>query len=91
MPAAGRLGERRFAAHRARRLAIGAGVAAGAALGIVGAQGAGAGRGGRVLGSRAGVVLLLAHRRIGGYTGDVLGAAAVVGETVGLVMAAARW
>jgi adenosylcobinamide-GDP ribazoletransferase len=29
--------------------------------------------------------------RIGGFTGDVLGAAIVVGETVGLVAAAARW
>ena len=36
-------------------------------------------------------VLWLAVRRIGGYTGDVLGAAAVVGETVGLMVAAARW
>jgi adenosylcobinamide-GDP ribazoletransferase len=36
-------------------------------------------------------VLALAQRRIGGFTGDVLGAAIVVGETVGLVVAAARW
>lgn len=36
-------------------------------------------------------VLALAERRVGGYTGDVLGAAAMVGETVGLVVAAARW
>jgi adenosylcobinamide-GDP ribazoletransferase len=36
-------------------------------------------------------VLALAERRIGGYTGDVLGAAGVVGETVGLLVAAARW
>ncbi len=32
-----------------------------------------------------------AVRRLGGYTGDVLGAAGVVAETVGLVVAAARW
>ena len=32
-----------------------------------------------------------ARRRLGGFTGDVLGAAGVVGETVGLVVAAARW
>lgn len=36
-------------------------------------------------------VLALALRRIGGFTGDVLGAAGVVGETVGLVVAAGRW
>jgi adenosylcobinamide-GDP ribazoletransferase len=34
------------------------------------------------------VVVALAKRRIGGYTGDVLGAAGVVGETVGLLVAA---
>lgn len=39
----------------------------------------------------ASAVLLLAWRRIGGFTGDVLGAAGVVAETVGLVIAAARW
>jgi adenosylcobinamide-GDP ribazoletransferase len=36
-------------------------------------------------------VMLLAKRRIGGFTGDVLGAAGVVGETVGLLVAVARW
>jgi adenosylcobinamide-GDP ribazoletransferase len=36
-------------------------------------------------------VLALARRRIGGFTGDVLGAAIVVGQTAGLVVAAARW
>jgi adenosylcobinamide-GDP ribazoletransferase len=36
-------------------------------------------------------VLALAVRRLGGYTGDVLGAAGVVAETVGLLAAAARW
>lgn len=39
----------------------------------------------------AGAVLLLAQRRLGGFTGDVLGAAAVIGETVGLLVASARW
>jgi len=38
----------------------------------------------------AGAVALFAKRRIGGYTGDVLGAAAVIGETVALVIASAR-
>jgi adenosylcobinamide-GDP ribazoletransferase len=36
-------------------------------------------------------VVTLAVRRVGGYTGDVLGAAGVVAETVGLLVAAARW
>jgi cobalamin synthase len=34
---------------------------------------------------------VLARRRLGGFTGDVLGAAGVVGETVGLIVAAAKW
>lgn len=36
-------------------------------------------------------VVALAVARIGGYTGDVLGAAGVVAETAGLIAAAARW
>jgi adenosylcobinamide-GDP ribazoletransferase len=36
-------------------------------------------------------VVALAKRRIGGFTGDVLGAGIVVGETVGLLVAAAKW
>jgi adenosylcobinamide-GDP ribazoletransferase len=36
-------------------------------------------------------VLWLGRMRVGGFTGDVLGAAIVVGETVGLVVAGARW
>ncbi len=36
-------------------------------------------------------VLVLAMRRLGGFTGDVLGAAGVVTETVALTVAAARW
>lgn len=36
-------------------------------------------------------VLALAARRLGGFTGDVLGAAGIVAETVGLLVAAARW
>jgi adenosylcobinamide-GDP ribazoletransferase len=49
----------------------------------------GAAVGAAVLGAVA--VLLLARRRVGGFTGDVLGAAIVVAETVGLVVAGARW
>ena len=36
-------------------------------------------------------VASLARRRIGGFTGDVLGATCIVAETVGLVVAAAKW
>ncbi|HYA68008.1 MAG TPA: adenosylcobinamide-GDP ribazoletransferase [Acidimicrobiales bacterium] len=36
------------------------------------------------------VVVTFARRRIGGFTGDVLGAAGVIGETVGLLVLAAR-
>jgi adenosylcobinamide-GDP ribazoletransferase len=39
----------------------------------------------------AAAVVALACRRIGGFTGDVLGASGMVGETAGLVVAAARW
>ena len=39
----------------------------------------------------AAVVAVLARRRLGGFTGDVLGAAGVMAETAGLVVAAARW
>ena len=38
-----------------------------------------------------GAVVVWARWRIGGYTGDVLGAAGMVGETIGLLVAAARW
>jgi adenosylcobinamide-GDP ribazoletransferase len=36
-------------------------------------------------------VIGLGWRRLGGFTGDVLGASGLVGETVGLLVAAARW
>lgn len=39
----------------------------------------------------AGAVAALAARRIGGFTGDVLGAAGLLGETAGLLALAARW
>ncbi len=52
------------------------------------------GPGAVVLGSElfaAIVVLWFARRRIGGFTGDVLGAMGIIAETVALVVAAARW
>ncbi len=36
-------------------------------------------------------VVILGRRQLGGFTGDVLGAAGVVAETVALIVAAARW
>jgi adenosylcobinamide-GDP ribazoletransferase len=39
----------------------------------------------------AGAVLLLGVRRLGGQTGDVLGAAGLLGETLALVLASAKW
>ena len=36
-------------------------------------------------------VLAFAKRRIGGFTGDVLGAMGIISETVALVVAAAKW
>jgi len=60
------------------------------AVAAVGAQIAGASA--VVLGVAGGIgVLVLAQRRLGGFTGDVLVAAIVVTETVGLVVAAGRW
>jgi adenosylcobinamide-GDP ribazoletransferase len=43
------------------------------------------------LGVAATLVVLLARARLGGVTGDVLGAAGVAGETVALVIATASW
>jgi adenosylcobinamide-GDP ribazoletransferase len=37
------------------------------------------------------LVVALARARLGGVTGDVLGAAGIVGETVALVVATASW
>ena len=54
-------------------------------VGWVGGAAIGAG----LLGGAA--VLTLARVRLGGFTGDVLGAAILVVETVGLVVAGARW
>lgn len=37
------------------------------------------------------LVLFAGRRRLGGFTGDVLGAAGLVGETIGLLVASAKW
>jgi len=67
---------------------IGAALATGLAFAGPGVAGIAAVAG--VVAGAAGVVAL-ARRRIGGFTGDVLGASGMVGETAGLVVAAARW
>jgi len=67
---------------------VGVGLAFALAIAGRGAHGAAAVAAG-VAGFAA--VVALAQRRIGGFTGDVLGAAGVVGETVGLLTLAARW
>ncbi len=54
------------------------------ALGAVGWAGAAAGVGAVIA---AGATVVLARRRLGGYTGDVLGALGVLAETVGLLAA----
>jgi len=64
---------------------VGAVVLGGLGLGIAGVAAVGGGAA-----AVAGVVAL-ARRRLGGFTGDVLGAAGMVGETAGLLVAAARW
>jgi len=63
-------------------------LAAGLAFAGRGAQGLAAVAAGA---TGAGAVVFLAWRRLGGFTGDVLGAAAVVGETAGLLTLAWRW
>ena len=77
-----------FLAPGARRLPV-AGLLLGAVLIAFGAGDAVAGV--VALGITAAAVMALAVRRLGGFTGDVLGAAGMLGETAGLLAAAARW
>jgi len=71
-----------------RRLPV-AGLLLGAVLTAFGAGDAVVGV--AALGIVAAAVMALAVRRLGGFTGDVLGAAGIMGETAGLLAAAARW
>jgi adenosylcobinamide-GDP ribazoletransferase len=77
----------------------GTGIVLAAVVGLGGGGALAVAGGGWVAGSAAALglvvayagVVALARRRLGGFTGDVLGAAGVVGETAGLLLAAARW
>lgn len=77
-----------FLAPGARRPPV-AGLLLGAALTALGTGDAVAGV--VALAVVAAAVMALAVRRLGGFTGDVLGAAGMLGETAGLLAAAARW
>jgi adenosylcobinamide-GDP ribazoletransferase len=66
-----------FVVPAAGLAAVGAGVAGAAAVGA-----------GTVAGA---AVVMLAWRRLGGFTGDVLGATIVVSEAIALVVAGAKW
>jgi len=83
------LGTRSALHHRALQGSVVAGIALSAALVIV-SRGL---RGLIALGAELIAITLVAlfsRRRLGGYTGDVLGAAGVIGETVGLLVLAVR-
>ena len=70
--------------------AAGLGLLGGLALGALG-RGWGGVAAVLAVSAGAGAVVAVARRRLGGFTGDVLGAAGIVGETAGLLVAAARW
>jgi adenosylcobinamide-GDP ribazoletransferase len=75
------------------RFAVRGALLAGLALAVVLVELGRGSRGLAALGSElvgAALVSVLSWRRIGGYTGDVLGAAGVVGETIGLLILATR-
>lgn len=67
-----------------------AGLGGSVVLGAVG-QGVGGVAGVAGVAVGAGAVAAFAHGRLGGFTGDVLGAAGLVGETAGMLVAAVRW
>jgi len=71
-------------------LAASVGMAAGTSLAVwAGGTPAGLGVGAGVLAVAA--LLWVARRRLGGFTGDVLGAAVVVSETAALLVSGVRW
>lgn len=77
------------AQRRILEVTVGAGYLIAAAL-LVGARSV---RGVAALGAELAAIVmvaLLSWRRVGGYTGDVLGASGVVGETLGLLVLAMR-
>lgn len=74
-----------FAGAPSWPLALGLGVAAG--LGFVAGELVAVG----AVVAGAAAVVALGRRRLGGVTGDVLGAAGVVGEALGLLAASASW
>ena len=76
--------------RRPTEVALVAGVAGAVVLGALG-RGWGGAAAVVAVGAGATAVVALAGRRLGGFTGDVLGAAGMVGETAGLLVAAARW
>lgn len=82
-------GTRSFRQRAVVRIAVIVGLLLAAALVVIG-------RGARGLLALAGelvamgAVALFSWRRVGGFTGDVLGAAGVVGETIGLLILATR-
>lgn len=82
-----------FRAHRRKAprtaVVVVLGLAISGPLCLLGGTAGAAALGAGLLGG-AGVVAF-ARRRLGGYTGDVLGAAVVTTETVGLLVLAARW
>lgn len=79
-----------FLGDRATPTVAAVGVVAGGVIAAASAGRAGAAAVVALVVAVAGVVAL-ADRRLGGFTGDVLGALGVVGETVGLIVAAAKW
>jgi adenosylcobinamide-GDP ribazoletransferase len=76
-----------------RGVVLAAAVTGGAGAAVLAGAGRGAVGVAAVVAAGAGAlaVVALARRRLGGFTGDVLGAAGMVAETAGLLVAAARW